>query len=120
MNIQDIITLHNAGYTKEDIFKILGNEQKPEQHEQKPEQQPEQSEQKPEQQQGQPEQNPEQQPGQPVSDDRIKQLETKLDYVINRFNYLAVQQSSQPAGKEESLDDILSSVVRGFQKNDDK
>ena len=92
MNIQDLITLHNAGYTKEDIFKILGTEQKPEQPEQ---------------------------PEQPVSDDRIKQLETKLDYVINRFNYLAVQQSRQPAGKEESLDDILSSVVRGFQKTDD-
>lgn len=109
MNIQDLITLHNAGYTKEDIFKILGNEQKPEQQ---PEQQPEQPEQKPEQ-------KPEQQPEQPVSDDRIKQLETKLDYVINRFNYLVVQQSSQPNnGETESVDDILASVVRGIKKDD--
>lgn len=112
MNIQDLITLHNAGYTKEDIFRILGTEQKPEQ-------QPEQTDQKPEQQPEQADQKPEQQPEQPVSDDRIKQLETKLDYVINRFNYLAVQQSSQPAnGKTESVDDILASVVRGFQKDD--
>ena len=113
MNIQDLITLHNAGYTKEDIFKILGNEQKPEQSEQKPEQ----SEQKPEQPEQKPEQ-PEQKLEQPASDDKIKQLENKLDYVINRFNYMAVQQSSQPQGKEESLDDILASVVRGFQKDE--
>jgi hypothetical protein len=33
---------------------------------------------------------------------------------------MAVQGSQQPAGKEESLDDILSSVVRGFEKTDKK
>ena len=54
------------------------------------------------------------------TDDRITALETKLDYAINRLNYMAVQGSQQPAGKEESLDDILSSVVRGFQKEDNK
>ena len=27
MKLDDLITLHNAGYTKEDIFKILGTEQ---------------------------------------------------------------------------------------------
>ena len=110
MNIQDLITLHNAGYTKEDIFKILGTEQPAPAD--PPEQQP--ADPAPEEKQDQP--KPE---AASAENDKIKQLETKLDYVINRFNYLAVQQSSQPAGKEESLDDILSSVVRGFQKTDD-
>ena len=111
MKLDDLITLHNAGYTKEDIFKILGTEQTSPAD--PPEQQP--ADPAPEEKQEQPKQE-----AAPADDDKIKQLETKLDYVINRFNYMAVQQSSQPAGKEESLDDILSSVVRGFQKTDDK
>lgn len=55
-------------------------------------------------------------PVDPSPDDRITQLETKLDYAINRLNYMAVQGSQQPAGKEETIDDILASVVRGFEK----
>ena len=55
-------------------------------------------------------------PADPAPDDRITQLETKLDYAINRLNYMAVQGSQQPAGKEETIDDILASVVRGFEK----
>lgn len=103
MKINDIITLTQAGWTKDEIMQLVNSEQ--------PEQQAEPEEQPAPEQQEQP--APEQQP-----DDKIKQLETKLDYVINRFNYMAVQQSSQPQGKEESLDDILASVVRGFQKDD--
>ena len=67
--------------------------------------------QQPAQQPEQPAQQPEQQP----DDDRLTKLETKLDYVINRFNYLAVQQSQQPDQKDESVDDILASVVRGVK-----
>lgn len=110
MKLDDLITLHNAGYTKEDIFKILGTEQPAPAD--PPEQQP--ADPAPEEKQEQP--KPEAAP----ADDRINQLETKLDYAINRLNYMAVQGSQQPAGKEESLDDILSSVVRGFQKEDNK
>ena len=36
--------------------------------------------------------------------------------MINRFNLLAVKGSQQPDGKEETIDDILASVVRGFEK----
>ena len=104
MKINDIITLTQAGWTKDEIMQLVNSEQQPEPP--APEEQP-----APEpQEQPAPEQKPD--------DDKIKQLETKLDYVINRFNYMAVQQSSQPQGKEESLDDILASVVRGFQKDD--
>ena len=97
MKINDIITLTQAGWTKDEIMQLVNSEQP----EQPAPEQPEQP-------------TPEQKP----DDDKIKQLETKLDYVINRFNYMAVQQSSQPQGKEESLDDILASVVRGFQKDE--
>lgn len=104
MKINDIITLTQAGWTKDEIMQLVNSEQ--------PEQPAEPEEQPVPEQQEQP--APEQQP-----DDKIKQLETKLDYVINRFNYMAVQQSSQPNdGKTESVDDILASVVRGFQKDD--
>ena len=107
MKIDDLITLHNAGYTKEDIFKILGTEQ-PAQAD-PPEQQP--AEPAPKEQE-----KPAPEATAPADDDKIKQLETKLDYAINRLNYMAVQGSQQPAGKEETIDDILASVVRGFEK----
>ena len=107
MKLDDLITLHNAGYTKEDIFKILGTEQPAPAD--PPEQQP--ADPAPEEKQEQP--KPE---AAPADDDRIKQLETKLDYAINRLNYMAVQGSQQPAGMEETIDDILASVVRGFEK----
>ena len=107
MKLDDLITLHNAGYTKEDIFRILGTEQPalagpPEQQPADPEPEEKQEQPKPE--------------AAPADDDKIKQLETKLDYAINRLNYMAVQGSQQPAGKEETIDDILASVVRGFEK----
>ena len=50
-------------------------------------------------------------PAQP-DDDRLKQLETKLDYVVNRFNYMAVQNSKQPEEKAETIEDILASVIK--------
>ena len=50
-------------------------------------------------------------PAQP-DDDRLKQLETKLDYVVNRFNYMAVQNSKQPEEKTETIEDILASVIK--------
>ena len=106
MKINDIITLTQAGWTKDEIMQLVNSEKQPEQPA------PEQPEQPAPEQPEQP--APEQKP----DDDKIKQLETKLDYVINRFNYMAVQQSSQPQGKDESLDDILASVVRGFQKDE--
>ena len=102
MTIQEIITLTNAGWSKDEIMSLTSGEQS---------QQPEQPAEQPK-----PDENPAEQP----KPDRMAQLETKLDYVINRFNLLAVQQSHQPDDQKESLDDILSSVVRGTQKPDKK
>lgn len=111
MKINDIITLTQAGWTKDEILGLINGEaQDPAQPadpqpEQQPAQQPEQSAQQPEQQ---------------PDDDRLNKLETKLDYVINRFNYLAVQQSQQPEQKDESVEDILASIVRGTQPDNKK
>ena len=110
MTIQEIITLTNAGWSKDEIMSLTSGEQA-----QQPEQPAEQP--KPEQPAEQP--KPEQ-PAEQPKPDRMAQLETKLDYVINRFNLLAVQQSHQPDEQKESLEDILSSVVRGTLKPDKK
>ena len=104
MKIDEIVKLTNAGWSKEDIMSLLnGKEEDPVQQ---PDPQPV-------------EQPAEQLATQPVEqkpdDERFKQLETKLDYVINRFNYIAVQQSQQPEQHGESVDDILASVIRGVQ-----
>ena len=101
MTIQEIITLTNAGWSKDEIMSLTSGEQA---------QQPEQPAEQP---------KPEQ-PAEQPKPDRMAQLETKLDYVINRFNLLAVQQSHQPDEQKESLEDILSSVVRGTLKPDKK
>ena len=107
MTIQEIITLTNAGWTKEEIMSLTSKEQQPEQPAEQP-QEPEQPAEQP------------QQPDQPAQPDRMQQLETKLDYVINRFNLLAVQQSHQPEQHQESIEDILASVVRGATDPDKK
>ena len=106
MTIQEIITLTNAGWSKDEIMSLTSGEQpKQPKPDEKPVEQPKLDE----------------KPAEQPKPDRMAQLETKLDYVINRFNLLAVQQSHQPNdGKTESVDDILASVVRGFQKDDNK
>lgn len=99
MKIEDLVMLTKAGYTKEDID-ALGFFGKPEAA---PEEQPEQL--------VIPDMKEEAKPDAP-EEDKYKALETKLDYVINRFNYLSVQNSKQPDEKGETLEDILSSVIR--------
>ena len=101
MKIDDLVLLIKAGYSKEDIenLGVFGNTEVPEVPvELKPE------EVKPEE--VKPEVHAEQ------DNDRLSKLETKLDYVINRFNYMNVQQSAQPAEQKETVDDILASMIR--------
>lgn len=111
MKINDIITLTQAGWTKDEIMSLVNGEAQDPAQPTDP--QPEaQSAQQPEQTSQPAEVKPD--------DDRLNKLETKLDYVINRFNYLAVQQSQQPEQKAESVEDILASVVRGTQPDKQK
>lgn len=103
MKIDDLVMLIKAGYTKADIEALgiaMGSDSIQEQLEATPE--------KPE---AAPEQ-PEAVPEQPQNDDRIEGIETKLDYIINRFNYLAVQNSKQDGTKTETVEDILASVIK--------
>lgn len=101
MKIDQIIALTQAGWTKDEIMSLTSDEKPAEQMDPQPAEQPDEQPQ------------PAEQIQQPASDERFKSLETKLDYVINRFNLMAVQQSQQPQQSEETLDDILASVVRG-------
>ena len=103
MKIDDLVMLIKAGYTKADIEALgiaMGSES-------------EQIPAEPEAKESEPAVKPEAEPAAPANDDRISNLETKLDYVINRFNYMAVKDSQQPSQKTQSVDDILASVVRG-------
>ena len=99
MKISDLVMLTKAGFTKADIeaMGILNSvdedaaEVKPEEVkvEEKVEEKPEDA-----------------------FDKRFKSLEEKVDYVVNRFNYLSVKESNQPEQKTESINDILAKVIR--------
>lgn len=107
MKINEIIILTQAGWTKDEIMSLVNNEAQD---------QGQQSDTQPQQMQlDLPEEQPQQEQPQQPAVDVIKGLETKLDYVINRFNLMAVQQSRQPEQKTESVDDILASVIRGVE-----
>ena len=101
MDISNLMALVNAGFTKDEIFSMLKPEAKPE--EKAPEAKPEQKA---------PQVKPEEKAPEAKPDEAIKALGAKLDYVVNRLNYLAVQGSKQPETKDESVDDILANMLK--------
>lgn len=113
MKAEDVLDLIRAGYTKADIDALGIALEKPE--EQKPEEQkpdePKPEEKKPEE--PKPEKKEE-----PKPDDKVTALETKIDYLVNRLNLLAVQTSKQKDEPTETVDDILASMVRGNKKEE--
>ena len=106
MKAEDVLDLIRAGYTKADIDALGIALEKPE--EKKPEE-PKPEEKKPEK--PKPEKKEE-----PKPDDKVTALETKIDYLVNRLNLLAVQTSKQKDDPTETVDDILASMVRGANK----
>ena len=110
MKPEDILELIRAGYTKAEIAELGITMGKPD--EQKPD------EQKPDEQKPDEQKPDEQKPDEQKPDDKIKALETKIDYLVNRLNYIAVQGSKQPDEHKESVEDILSSMVRGNNKKE--
>lgn len=108
MKIDNLVLLLEKGFTKDEIMALCGEAAASAPAEPVPAAQPEEPAA-----QAAPAQ-PEPAAAQPA-DDRLNKLETKLDYAINRLNYMAVQSSQQPAQQQESVDDILASVVRGFK-----
>lgn len=100
MKIEDLVSLTKAGYTKADI-EALGILNIPE-SEQKPAETTEPVEAEP----------PKEEESKP-DNDRMSALETKLDYAINRLNYMSVQNSKQSeTAKTESVEDILQSILK--------
>ena len=99
MNVEQIIKMLDAGYTKEEIEKMTQPEPEPKQ-EPKPEPNPEP---KPE---PKPEPNPEPKP-EPALDPVLKELQDlkKAVYAMN------IMQSSQPP-KAENVDDILAKALK--------
>lgn len=108
MNANDILELIRAGYTKADIDALGIALEKPE--EKKPEE-PKPDEPKPDE--PKPEKKEE-----PKPDDKVAALETKIDYLVNRLNLLAVQTSKQKDEPTETVEDILASMVRGNKKEE--
>ena len=115
MKIDNLVLLLEKGFSKDEIMALCGEAQPSAAADPAPAAQPEAAAAP-----AQPEQQAAQQPAQQPADDRLTKLETKLDYAINRLNYMAVQSSQQPAQQQESVDDILASVVRGFKDEKDK
>ena len=97
MNVEQIIKLLDAGYTKEDIEKMNQPAAEPEPQEEKPEPAPA------------PETKPEEKKteSEPVNNQMLKELQDlkKAVYAMNIMN------SSQPV-KSESVDDILAKALK--------
>ena len=111
MKAEDVLELIRAGYTKADIDALGIALEKPE--ETKPE------EKKPDE--PKPEKKDEPKPekkDEPKPDDKVTALETKIDYLVNRLNLLAVQTSKQKDEPTETVEDILASIVRGNKKEE--
>ena len=104
MDAKDILELIRAGYTKADIDALGIALEKPEK---KDEPKPEKKD----------EPKPEKK-DEPKPDDKVTALETKIDYLVNRLNLLAVQTSKQKDEPTETVDDILASLVRGNKKEE--
>jgi len=108
MEAKDILELIRAGYTKADIDALGIALEKPE--EPKPEE-PKPEEKKPEEPKLEKKEEPK-------PDDKVMALETKIDYLVNRLNLLAVQTSKQKDEPTETVEDILASMVRGNKKEE--
>ena len=99
MNVEQIIKMIDAGYTKEEIEKMTQPEPEPKQEpNQEPKQEPKQE------QKHEPKQEPKQEP---VNDPVLKELQDlkKAVYAMN------IMQSSQPS-KAENVDDILAKALK--------
>ena len=102
MNINDVIALARAGYTRDEIAALAGSAA--------PEQQPapEQPQPAPEQPQPAPEQQPVQE--QPVYD-FLTQLSEKIDGLSGAIKAANILKSQMPEVKQETAQDALASII---------
>ena len=87
MDISNLMALVNAGFTKDEIFSLIKPEEKAPKAEEKAPKQEEKA------------------------NDAIAALGAKVDYLVNRLNYIAVQGSKQPENTAETVDDILAKMI---------
>lgn len=114
MDAKDILELVYAGFTKAEIMELTaGKKSEEKKDEPKPEKkdEPKPEDKKPD------EPKPEKK-DEPKPEDKVAALETKIDYLVNRLNLLAVQTSKQKDEPTETVDDILASMVRGNKKEE--
>jgi hypothetical protein len=104
MKMDELLLLLKAGYTKADID-AMTTDPKPDQPADPKPDQP--ADPKPDQ------------PADPKpEDDRLSKLETTMDYIVNRLNYIAVKGSEQPAAAhQQTADEILESIIKGAKEN---
>ena len=104
MKMDELLLLLKAGYTKSDIDALTADPKPEQPADPKPEQP---ADPKPEQ------------PADPKpDDDRLSKLETTMDYLVNRLNYLAVKGTDQPDQKhQQTADEILESIIKGVTEN---
>lgn len=101
MDISNLMALVNAGFTKDEIFSLIKPEEKAPKAEEKA---PKQEEKAPKAEEKAPKQEEK-------ANDAIAALGAKVDYLVNRLNYIAVQGSKQPENTAETVDDILAKMI---------
>lgn len=103
MQMKDILDLVNAGFTKEEILKITGTEEKkPE--EKKPEEKPE--EKKPE------EKKPEEKKPEEKKADNVDALKAQIDELTKAIQGLNIAHSTGGKPEESTVDDTLFNLLK--------
>lgn len=109
MTLNEILELGKMGFTKDDILRLSQPQQQPQQQPQPQQPQPQQPQQQPQQPQPQP-----QQPQQPQPQPQAQPQEETVDFLdeIKKLRQeIALNFTSMQTSKEESVDDILASIL---------
>jgi hypothetical protein len=111
MKMDELLLLLKAGYTKADIDALTADPKPDKPADPKPDKpaDPKPADPKP----------ADPKPADPKpEDDRLSKLETTMDYIVNRLNYIAVKGSEQPAAAhQQTADEILESIIKGAKEN---
>ena len=103
MKVEEILTLINAGFSKDEILALSKPAEDP-----KPAEEPKPAE----------DQKPAEDPK--PSSSEFEKINTQLDYLVKRLNLLAVQGIKQPdEPKQETVEDILNGMFKPKEKKGD-
>lgn len=113
MKMDELLLLLKAGYSKADIDALTTDPKPDNPADPKPDKPADPEPDKPADPEADKPADPkEDKPGDPKpADDRLSKLETTMDYIVNRLNYIAVKGSEQPAADhQQTVDEILESI----------